>query len=83
MHQNRPVGSKGYCIFAEWVDFAYWWSCIGKGLCLQPAQQACFEGGHKNILNITIGNTRGFQYSRKLFCDTPTALSDFRSVMIH
>ena len=22
--------------------FAYCWSCIGKGLCLQPAQQACF-----------------------------------------
>ena len=28
--------------FAEWVDFAYWWSCIWKGLRLQPAQQACF-----------------------------------------
>ena len=27
----------------EWVDFAHWWSCIGKGLCLQPAQQACFH----------------------------------------
>ena len=24
------------------MDFAYWWSCIGKGLRLQPAQQACF-----------------------------------------
>ena len=24
------------------VDFAYWWRCIGKGLRLQPAQQACF-----------------------------------------
>ena len=24
-----------------WVDFAYWWSCNGKGLRLQPAQQAC------------------------------------------
>ena len=23
------------------MDLAYWWSCIGKGLCLQPAQQAC------------------------------------------
>ena len=30
--------------FAEWVDFAYWWSCIGKGLRLHPAQQACFIG---------------------------------------
>ena len=24
------------------VDFAYWWSCIGKGLRLQPVQQACY-----------------------------------------
>ena len=24
------------------VDFAYWWSFIGRGLRLQPAQQACF-----------------------------------------
>ena len=29
--------------FAEWVDFAYWWSSIGKGLRLQPVQQACFK----------------------------------------
>ena len=27
--------------FAGGVDFAYWWSCIGKGLRLQRAQQAC------------------------------------------
>jgi hypothetical protein len=27
---------------AEWVDFAHWWSFIGKGLLLQPAQQAYF-----------------------------------------
>ena len=20
---------------AKWLDFAFWWSCIGKGLCLQ------------------------------------------------
>ena len=24
------------------MDFAHWWSFIRKGLCLQPAQQACF-----------------------------------------
>ena len=24
------------------VNFAYWWSCIGKGLRLQPAYQTCF-----------------------------------------
>ena len=33
---------KGYIHFTEGVDFAYWWSCIGNGLRLQPAQQACF-----------------------------------------
>ena len=33
---------KSYSDFAEWVDFAHWWSFIRKGLCLQPAQQACF-----------------------------------------
>ena len=33
---------KSYSDFAELVDFAYWWSFIGKGLRLQPAQQACF-----------------------------------------
>ena len=30
--------------FAEWVYFAYWYSCIGKGLCRKFAQQAYFEG---------------------------------------
>ena len=42
---QRPSKShfwfKSYRDFAELVDFAYWWSCIGKGLRLQPAQQAC------------------------------------------
>ena len=31
-HLNRCIGSKVTRNFAEWVDFAYWWSCIGKGL---------------------------------------------------
>ena len=35
-------GLKSYGHFSEAVDFAYWWSWIGKGLRLQPAQQACF-----------------------------------------
>ena len=30
-------------VFAERVDFVYWWSFIGKGLHLQPPQQACFK----------------------------------------
>ena len=33
------------------VDFAYWWSCIRKGLRLQPAQQACFLTGTKSYHN--------------------------------
>ena len=32
---------KSYGKFAEWLDFAYWWSCTGKCLRLQPAKQAC------------------------------------------
>ena len=34
---------KSYGDFAEWLDFAYWLSCIGKGPRLQPAQHACFD----------------------------------------
>ena len=34
--------SKRYGNFNEWVDFAFWWSCIEKGFRLQPAQQGCF-----------------------------------------
>ena len=33
---------KSYGNFADLVDFAYWWSCIGKGLRLRPAEQACY-----------------------------------------
>ena len=38
--------------FAEWVGFAYWWSFIGKGLRLQPAQQACFRSNGNVKLGI-------------------------------
>ena len=31
---------KIYGLFAKWVEFAFWWSYIGKSLSLQPAQQA-------------------------------------------
>ena len=33
---------KSYGYYAEWVDFAYWWSCIRKDLRVQLVQQACF-----------------------------------------
>ena len=32
---------KIYGDFGEQGDFTYWRSCLGKGLSLQPAQQAC------------------------------------------
>ena len=32
---------KMYGYFCEWVYFSYWWSCIGKGLRLQPVQPTC------------------------------------------
>ena len=38
-HQN-PFS---YGHFTEQEVLAYWWSCIGKGLRLQPAQQACLK----------------------------------------
>ena len=57
--QNHPFGLRpfrrpctvdldaskyaSYGDFAEWMDFAHLWSFIGKGLHLQPAQQACFN----------------------------------------
>ena len=31
-------------------ELGYWWSCTGKGLRLQPAQQACFYRTGVNIL---------------------------------
>ena len=37
MASNLYFLFKSYGNFAEWVDLAYWWSCIGKGLRLQPA----------------------------------------------
>ena len=40
-HQNPISGSKVMAILL--VDLAYWWSCNGKGLPLQPVQQACFS----------------------------------------
>ena len=42
-HQNCITGSKVIAILMDGADFAYRWSCIGKGLRLQPAQQAGFQ----------------------------------------
>ena len=46
--------------FAEWVGFACWWSCIVKGLRLQPVQQACFLGFVLKVdgkINFVVVNT--------------------------
>ena len=42
-HENPISGSKVTAILLKGVDFAYWWSCIKKGLCLQPTYQACLN----------------------------------------
>ena len=34
---------KSYSHFTEGVEFARWWSFIGKGLRLQPAQKGLFK----------------------------------------
>ena len=41
-------------VFAERVDFVYWWSFIGKGLHLQPAQQACYDLNGRTIRLIIV-----------------------------
>ena len=48
---NKKLQSWGkkYGYFEEWVDFAYWWSCIRKG----TAQQACSS---IRLFHLTTGN---------------------------
>ena len=44
---------KSYSNFSGGLDFAYWSSCIGKGLRLQPAQQACYSNkGTGQLLHV-------------------------------
>ena len=51
---------QSYGNFAEWVDFAYRWSCIGKSLRLQPAQQACYI----HIMHLKFGVSVEVDYPR-------------------
>ena len=41
--KNSIIGAKVTALFSELVNFVYLWSCMEKGLRLQPAQQACFH----------------------------------------
>ena len=41
-HQNCCIDSHFTAILLNWVNVVFLWSCIEKGLRLQPAQQACF-----------------------------------------
>ena len=48
---------KSHGIFAEWVDFVYWLSCIGKGLGLhivESFQTLCQEPSRATILGFTV-----------------------------
>ena len=55
---------KSYGDFAEWVNFACWWRCIGKGL--QPAQQACFLcNGVRGLGNLIHSYQLGYEL---IFC---------------
>ena len=45
-HQKHITGSKVKPFLLYGGDFAYRWSCIGKGLRLQAAQQAYFSLNH-------------------------------------
>ena len=35
----------------------YWWSCIGKGVRLQPAHQACFLYCHQTTTQLLLPKT--------------------------
>ena len=42
---------QSYGNFAEWVDCAYWWSCIGKGLpCSLRSRLVLMQDGTRNLL---------------------------------
>ena len=44
LNLKGPHLFKSYDHYTEWVDFAYWWSCIPECLSLQPMQQADLRG---------------------------------------
>ena len=46
-------------------EFAYWWSCIGKGLRLQPAQQACLMNYWTTLLVVkSLPSPRSAKYCK-------------------
>ena len=47
------------------VDFAHWWSFIGKGLLLQPVQQACFIIGRLKNLYILLIHIKNHENLKK------------------
>ena len=49
-HQN-PISGSEVTATIEGMDLAYWWNFIGKGLRLQPVQQACFKSMIPNKLS--------------------------------
>ena len=74
-----------------WIGgFAYWWSCIGKGLRLQPAQQDCYNYRLKKLLTLSFQNTHlntdlKINFQRKLnkksfFCKLGTVRSPLQNL---
>ena len=50
-HPNRITGS---IVFAEWMDFAHWWSFSGGGFAINGATPSSFlyDTIHQNVYKI-------------------------------
>ena len=75
-------------VLLRWVNYTNWGSCVRKGLCLQPAQQACFSviTKHSFIVNCDqtrtqINNVNCLQHTEHCFKYTAWCVSE--SVMKH
>ena len=73
--QNIKIASlhwfKNYVNFAQWVNFAYLWSCIGKGLRLHLGSRFVSEIGLLSFFGKTDENDPSFapptvHYSEKV-----------------
>ena len=61
-NQNLFTVSKVTAILPDLLDFAYRWSWIGKGLRLQPAQQACLTRFSFNMFSAVLGAETSLLY---------------------
>ena len=69
-HLNLCFGSK---VTAEWVDFAFWWSCIGKGLpCSLRSRLVNNKFSNRFPLHIGRRHRWNTWYGRLILRPTPT-----------